>query len=150
MMIERMTKVAGILGLLALLSACASVPLATEAEDAAARRALPPPGKALIYVYRNETMGAAVKIPVTLNGKVAGDTASKTYFMWTVDPGTHEIGSLSETNQKLSLKCEAGKTYYVWQEMKMGTWSANTKLNQVDEATGRAAVKDCKLIKGNF
>jgi len=147
---KRMMSAMGALGLIMLLSACASVPMATDSEDTAAKQATPPAGKALVYVYRNETLGAAIKMPVTLDGRLAGETASKTYFMFTVDSGTHEIGSIGETNQKLNLKCEAGKTYYVWQEMKMGMWAPNSLLNLVDAATGREALKECKLIKANF
>jgi len=29
-------------------------------------------------------------------------------------------------------------------------WAANSQLNLVDAATGREAIKECKLIKANF
>jgi len=39
------------------------------------------PDKSNIYVYRNESMGAAVKLPVVLDGKIVGDTAAKTFML---------------------------------------------------------------------
>ncbi len=41
-----------------LVSGCASVPMATPEQDAAARNFAVKPDMANIYVYRNETMGA--------------------------------------------------------------------------------------------
>lgn len=132
------------------LSACASVPMATEDEDARAKQAAVPSGKSLIYLYRNETFGAAVKLNVTLDGRDAGETASKTYFMWTVNPGQHNIVSKGENNATLAVDTKPGQRYYVWQEVKMGMWQPRSNLHVVDEATGREAVKECKLIKGNL
>ena len=40
-----------------------------------------------------------------------------------------------------------GKTYYVWQEVKMGAFAARSALHLVDEQKGEAAVKECKLIQ---
>jgi hypothetical protein len=51
----------------------------------------PPTDKANIYVYRNETFGAAVKLPVALDGRLVGDTASKTYFLLVVPAGEHKL-----------------------------------------------------------
>ena len=132
------------------LGACASVPMATPEQDAQAKKMVPPPGKSLIYVYRNETMGAAIKMAVSLDGRNAGQTGPKTYFMWTVSPGQHEIASLTENTSKLTVNTDSGKAYYVWQEVKMGAWSAGSKLQRVDDAKGRAGVEECKLIQGEF
>jgi hypothetical protein len=44
------------------------------------------------------------------------------------------------------VKATAGKNYFVWQEVKMGMWAARSALQEVDEKTGRDAIKECKLI----
>ena len=67
---------------------------------------------------------------VSLNGKVAGQTGPQTYFVWEVDPGSHEIASHTENVSTLKLTTEAGKTYYVWQEVKMGAFMARSLLQQ--------------------
>jgi len=132
-----------------LLGACASVPMATPEEDARAKEMLPPPGKALIYLYRNESMGAGVSFDVTLDGKPVGSTAANTYFMWVVDPGKHTITSKGENLDEITLNCEADRRYFVWQEVKMGFLYARNKLQQVSLADGLKGVNECKLAKGN-
>lgn len=42
---------------------------------------------------------------------------------------------------------QAGKNYFVWQEVKMGLWMARSALQTVDEATGRKGVAECKRIQ---
>ena len=86
-------------------------------------------------------------MPVTLDGKVVGKSGSKTYFMWTVEPGEHEISSLTENTSKITVKAEAGRNHFIWQEVKMGMWTARSLLQQVSEDVGRQGVLECKLIK---
>lgn len=135
---------------IALLSGCASVSMTTPEEDTRAKAFAAPSGKANIYVYRNETMGAAITMPVSLDGRVAGKTASKTYFLFQVAPGSHEIQSLTENTALLRVNAEAGRNYFVWQEVKMGGFAARSDLKLVDDATGRAGVMECKRIQSDL
>ena len=130
-----------------LVSGCASVQMASDAQDSAAKTFQVKPGKANIYVFRNETFGAALKMPVALNGRLVGDTASKTYLMMEVDPGKHTVVSKTENDSTVEVNAVAGRNYFVWQEVKMGLMSARSNLQIVDEATGRAGVNECKLIE---
>lgn len=43
--------------------------MASPEYDARAKSFSVKPGKANIYVYRNESMGAIAKMPITLNGR---------------------------------------------------------------------------------
>lgn len=127
------------------LSGCASVPMASLEMDAEAKQFLVPPGKSSIYLYRNETMGGAITMPVALDGRVAGKSGPKTYFKWDVTPGEHEITSLTENTSKITIDAIAGKIHYIWQEVKMGVWSARSLLQEVTEEQGKAGVGECKL-----
>lgn len=129
---------------------CASVPMATTDEDSQAKSFAVKADKANIYLYRNETFGGAVLMTVTLDGKVAGQSGPQTYYLWEVDPGPHEVTSVAENTSTLKLDTEAGKSYFVWQEVKMGLWMARTRLQQVDEETGRKGVAECKRAKSNL
>jgi hypothetical protein len=131
----------------ALLSGCASVPMSGAEDDTRAKSFAAPPGKANIYVYRNEAMGAAVAMPVSLDGKMAGKTASKTYFLFQVDPGSYAVASHTENTATLQVNAEAGRNYFVWQEVKMGGLSAGSDLHLVSDATGKAGVMECKRIQ---
>ena len=144
----------GLIGLLlamvVLVSGCASVPMASLEDDAKAKLFSARPDKSTIYVYRNESFGGAIVMTVSLNGKVAGQTGPQTYFVWEADPGSHEIASHTENVSTLKLTTEAGKTYYVWQEVKMGAFMARSLLQQVDEETGRKGVLECKRAQSAF
>ena len=131
----------------AMLSGCASVPMASPELDNQAKQFTTVPDKAKIYIYRDENMGAAVKMPVLLNGMSVGDTVAKSYILREVEPGEHTIVSKTENDAELKLTAAAGKNYYVWQEVKMGAFSARSKLHLVDDAKGQESVKECKLIK---
>lgn len=88
-----------------------------------------------------------MKLPVIVDGKLLGHTASKTYFLVETNPGKHTVQSQGENASSVDLNTEAGKAYYVWQEVKMGMLVAGTALHKVDEAKGKAAVSECKLIE---
>jgi hypothetical protein len=119
--------------------------MASKEEDAAAKSFNVPSDKSRIYVYRNEAMGGAVKIPITLDGKLMGSTARRTFFAFNVSPGSHEVGCVGETPGKITVDAQAGKAVYVWQEMKMGMWTASCAMHNVDEEKGRKAVSECTL-----
>lgn len=130
-----------------LLAGCVSVPMASPERDVAAKSFATKPGKSNIYVYRNESMGAAIKLPIVLDGKVVGDTAAKTYMLLEVAPGKHTLVSKSENDSVLPLTTFPGKNYFVWQEIKMGLFSPRTNLQLVDDATGKEGVMECKLLE---
>jgi hypothetical protein len=143
MMITR----ARFVSMLAVLAAgCASVPLAPPQADLAAKRFDPPPsGMANLYVYRNENYGSAVRLSVVLDGALLGDTAAKTYLFTPIAPGTHTVVSKAENDSTAVIDARAGSSYFLWQEVKMGLWSARSALQQMEEAEGREGVKECKL-----
>jgi Protein of unknown function (DUF2846) len=128
---------------------CASVNKAPAASDSEAKQFSPKAGMSQVYVYRNETLGAAISMPVTVNGKLAGTTGPNSYFKFDLLPGQHTITSQGETS-KLTVTTEAGKNYFVWQEVKMGVMSGNSKLQLVADAVGRKAVLECSRIDSNL
>jgi hypothetical protein len=124
---------------------CATVPMADPAADKAAKTFSAPPGKSRIYVYRNETFGAAVTMDVFIDGRKLGQTVAKTYLVADVDPGPHKIMGKSENEHLIDLTTVAGRIYYVWQEVKMGFLYARNQLQVVDDKTGQAGVLESML-----
>jgi hypothetical protein len=145
-MLSRLVAVTA-LAAVVLASGCASVQMASEQQDTSAKSYAVKPGTANIYVFRNEQMGAAIKMPVALNGKLVGDTAAKTYLLLQVPPGSHAIVSKTENDATLTVNAQAGRNYFVWQEVKMGMMTARSLLHLVDEPTGKAGVAECKLAQ---
>jgi Protein of unknown function (DUF2846) len=136
-----------LLSSLALVWGCASVPMGDPKMDTQYKAFSASPDKATLYVYRSESLGGAIKMPILLDNKLLGDTGPKTYHYKQIDPGTHKLVSKTENDAELDLNAEAGKIYYVWQEVKMGMWAARSKLQLVDEKIGQAGVNQCKLAK---
>ena len=124
---------------------CASVPMAPPEKDSAAKSFKTSPGMANIYVYRNETLGAALTMPVTLDNVPVGETASKTYIYRQVAPGKHVLTSQGKST--LTVNAQAGNNYFVWQEVKMGMVSGGSELQLVDAEKGQAGVAECTLIQ---
>ena len=133
-----------------LMTGCASVPMASKDTDVKAKQFAPAQtGTANLYIYRNEIMGSAIKMPVLIDGIAVGDTVAKAYIYKTLPTGSHTIVSKAENDSSLTIDMQAGRNYFVWQEVKMGVLYARSKLHLVDEATGEAGVKECGLVKGD-
>lgn len=130
----------------AALTGCASVKMAAPADDAKAKAFTSSPDQAKFYVYRNEFLGGSIGMEVQVDGKSIGKTGAKTYFAFDLAPGMHSFVSVAENDSLLQIKADAGKIYYIWQEVKMGIMSARSQLKLVDSAQGQAGVKESQLL----
>lgn len=129
-----------------LATGCASVNMADTTQDAQRKTFSAPADKAGIYIYRNETMGAAIKMPVAINGQVIGETAANTYLYKEVAPGKHEVHSMTGGSEnKVEVDAKPGTLTYIWQEVKMGLIVAGSKLHLVSPEQGQKGVKETKL-----
>lgn len=128
------------------LAACSSLPKAGVEQDSTAKSFSPAADKGTLYIYRNERFGGAVEMDVLVNNKPLGKTGPKSYFALTVPPGQYTIVSKSENDATLSVDVEAGKNYFVWQEVKMGILYARSLLQLVDDAKGKSGVLECSML----
>lgn len=140
-----MKKLVGMFALIGILHGCASVPMGDSVKDSEMKRFGTIPDMSRIYIYRNETFGAAVKMTVTVDGRVIGATAANTYLVADVPAGVHTIGSDAENLTMLKVNTQAGKNIYVWQEVKMGFGYARSQLHLVSEGEGKEGVLETKL-----
>jgi len=134
-------------GVISLLGGCASVPMAPATLDHAAKQFAKLPDKGNVFIYRDESMGAAIKMGIYLNEAPVAQTAAKTYINLQLAPGQYKIRSHAENNSEVVLDVKAGEVYFLWQEVKMGFGSARCKLQVVDAETGMRAVKSCNLVQ---
>lgn len=142
--VKLLSKISLLLALV-LVTGCASVKKASVDQDSAAKLFTPKANIAQVYVYRNETLGAALSMPVTVNGKLAGATGPKSFFKFDLPAGKHTLTSQGDKS-KLDLTTQNGEIYYVWQEVKMGVMSGGSELQVVDKAKGQKGVLQCDLI----
>lgn len=128
------------------LSGCASVPMGDPKQDEALKTfPAPTDHQAGVYIYRNESFGRAVKMDVAIDGKDIGQTAADTFLYKQVAPGKHTVTSKAENTDSIEIDAKPGMLYYIWQEVKIGLWSARTKLHLVNETEGKEGVQDCDL-----
>lgn len=135
-----------ILGFILMLSGCASVQKESLAVSSKAKQFTPEKELANIYLYRNEVFGGAIRMNVTVDSKLAGATGPMTFFNWKLEPGKHVFKSLTENTAVLTLDVDAGKSYFIWQEVKMGMWAAGSQLHEVTYDTGKEAVLNCDML----
>jgi hypothetical protein len=92
---------------------CASVPMGDAKQDAALKTFVVPADKAAVYIYRNESMGGAVKMDVEVDGTPIGQTAAKTYLYKELAPGKHSISSKAENADAIDVDAKPGTLSYV-------------------------------------
>lgn len=126
---------------------CASVPMGDAQKDQQLKSFAARPDSSGIYIYRNESMGAAVGMNVTVDGYLLGKTGAHTYLYKEVPPGKHVITSAAENTDSIEITTAPGKLYYIWQEVKMGLLYARTKLHLVGEEEGRKGVRESALAE---
>jgi protein involved in sex pheromone biosynthesis len=133
------------------LTGCASVPMATPDEDAQRKTfAAPSDDKAGLYIYRNSIIGGALKKTISIDGKVIGESAAKTYFYKELTPGSHDVATESEfSDNKLTIQLKKGINYFVRQYIKMGAFVGGAGVEQVTEEVGKKGVLESKLAKEN-
>ena len=124
---------------------CSSIPMGDAKQDAALKTFTLPTDKAGIYIYRNESMGGAVKMDVAVDGQPLGQTLKKTYLYKEVMPGKHSITSVAENTDTLEIDAKPGTLSYVWQEVKMGVLYARTKLSLMSADEGKKGVLETEL-----
>ena len=117
------------------------------AEDKLAKEFKTDPDFANLYICRNESFGWAVHMPVLVNDKLIGRTEAQSYFYIKLEEGRQNIKSLTEQIQSIYIDTVKNKNYFVWQEVKMGTWTANSMLHSMNEEDGKKCVQSSHMLK---
>ncbi|MDR2091812.1 MAG: DUF2846 domain-containing protein [Azoarcus sp.] len=133
-----------------LISGCASVEMATEAESAKAKEFNPPSeGNAGVYIYRNSSVGQALKKDIRIDGECVGESAPNVFFHTEVEGGkTHRVETESEFSPNvLELMFESGKNYFIRQFIKLGVFVGGANLEQVSEDQGKNDIAQLKMAK---
>lgn len=144
---KKMLSVPLLLMVVSGLFGCSSVPMGDVQRDGELKKFAVPAGKAGIYVYRNENFGAAITMHVDVDGVPLGKTAAKTYLYKEVNPGKHTVTSSAENTDTIEIDVKQDTLNFIWQEVKMGLFTARTKLQQVTEAVGKAGVLESNLAQ---
>jgi hypothetical protein len=131
---------------LAVLTGCASVPMAPKEKDAASKTfSAPSPNMAGVYIYRTNTIaGAALSKRLSVDGVAIGSSAKGIYFHLEVKPCEHTLATQSEFGDNtLKFTAEAGKNYFFRQYIKMGVFIGGSGIQAVSEEEGKQNVLQC-------
>ena len=148
----KMFKFLMILSLTVVLSNCASTSAASAEKSEAAKQFNIPTDKGVVYVYRpGRAVGAAVSTQIKVNGQSAGGTGPGTFFRWELNPGTYVFtASSTESSAAAELDVKAGKQYFLMQNEHLGLNAGRVSIKEVDESTGKKAVKGMKLLISSY
>lgn len=121
----------------------AAVPLASAEADRRAKQAVPPAGKALVYVYRLDDRGAPLSPSIRINTRELTSLAPRTFGFWAVNPGRVDLRA-GTSGSRVTLRCQEGRIYFV-QMTVAANGSAN--LRAVSYGTGRRDTYRAHLIR---
>lgn len=125
-----------------LVSACASGP---DFSTVGASLAPPAEGKARLYFYRTQVMGAGVQPNIRLNGEKVGLCQPKGVFYKDVDPGKYEASVTTEVKRKLTMVVEPGDEKYIRCHISFGILIGHGHLELVDPAEAKAVVQTLRF-----
>jgi hypothetical protein len=89
------------------------------------------PGKALIYFMRPSGMGFAINFQIWDGDHFVGLSQAKSYFAYECDAGKRLFMGIAENKLALDADLEAGKSYYVGTNVRMGAFRARLDFTPV-------------------
>jgi hypothetical protein len=129
------------------LAGCA--PLPPSPQDMEAKRFEQVPGKAVIYLVREEPDISREVATVMLDDNMMGSTYPGTYFRWVVEPGRHQIRGYAGDNGVINLNAAPDRMYFIQQSVsRFFTGFAQSFFRPIPEPYGRAAVLRAELVGG--
>ena len=122
---------------------CTSWKLSPPATAAVHPSSAPPASAAKICVVRTSVLAQAVTFPTHDNGVLVGATRGPTHFCYLAEPGEHEISIEADEVEKAKLTAEAGKSYFLKQEVDnifgyvkcRAVWLAEAEANNLFESS---------------
>ena len=110
------------------------------------RRAVPPPGKALVFVFRVDREPLAAQVPVIVNKELVGELANGTFVAATVSPGPTQLRIGQRLVSTLSFVATADQSYFVRVEAIAGQTLVRTVASPVSEPEGRRALAQSRFV----
>ena len=97
-----------------------------------------PAGKALIVFYRPAAFaGGAIRFNVQHTDGPVGQLTSGAVLQKVVNPGSNTFWSQVISQDAITIEAQAGQTYYVRGDVRIGLYAGRPKFTQVSEAQAR-------------
>jgi opacity protein-like surface antigen len=110
------------------------------ARDAQAQTASPPPGKAMIVLYRNDKQPVAGRAPVIANADRLGDLGNGEYINAVVNPGRTFLRVGDRILTTLAVQASANQTSYVLVEAVPGQTPLRVEMRETSEPAARRII----------
>lgn len=107
-------------------------------------RVTPPPGRALVFVFRSDREAGAAQVPVTVNAEAVGQLANGTFLVATVNPGRTFVRTGDRVLSAVAFQAEPNRSYFV----RVEAVSVRTETRLVGEAEGRSSLAQSRLAGG--
>jgi len=131
---------AGLLAAAVLAAACAASGPPFEPVD-------PPPGKALVYIYRPELgYGPLVRFNVVVKDQPIVYVIRGGYFPYVAAPGETEFWAGTEGQVAVTENLRAGHTYYLLARASEGYWIPRPRLEFVPREEAEDVLEGCVLL----
>lgn len=114
--------------------------------DAAGKTFTVAPGKANIYVYRNQAYMGETPLEVVFDETWSAKTFGQTYVMVQVDSGKHLIRSRGDTQSTLDVFVAPGENVFIRLQVSPSVISVRGTMQVKDEAEGKAGVLECRRV----
>jgi hypothetical protein len=128
------------------IAACANVPVSDPAAQARAMTFEAKPGKALLYVIRPKQLNAGgVLMLATLDDRVLGALATRSYFVVDVEPGTHQLVATFDgttAREELFFRVEEGDVHFT----RIATRGTMPVAQEIGSASGQRLVSEYAAI----
>jgi len=105
--------------------------------DAQAQVASPPPGKALVILYRADKQPVAARVPLIANADRMGDLGNGEFANAIVNPGRTFLRAGDRILTTLAIQTSANQTYYVLVEAVPGLTPVRVEMREMTEASAR-------------
>ena len=108
-----------------------------RAQEDVLRATPPPPGKALLFIFRSERQPVAGRVPVTVNTRPAGELANGTLVTATVNPGRTFLRTGDQVQTSFTVEAAANQSYFVLVEAVPGLRPVRAEMRLVSEIEAR-------------
>lgn len=93
--------------------------------------AAPTSEKALVHFMRPSGMAYAVSFQIWDGDHFVGLSQAKSYFAYECNPGKHLFLGFAKNKVAIEADVEAGKSYYIGTNVRMGAWKARMDFTPV-------------------
>lgn len=122
------------------IAACSSYELRAPASPPLVAFGALPPRTARICTVRTSVLAQAVTFPIRDNGFLVGATRGQGHFCWLAEPGPHQITIESDQVDEAVVTAEAGKSYYLRQDVSFVFGMVSVSPVWIDAETAREAL----------